>query len=62
MYLVSIEAEDCVGCCECANSCPSQIITMVDTKAQVTGDATECMGCESCVIVCDGGAVTVQEY
>ena len=62
MYLVTIDPEGCEGCGECAESCPAQIIAMVDAKAQVTGDASECMGCESCVIVCSGGAVTVQEY
>ena len=62
MYLVTIDADHCDGCGQCVASCPSQIISTVDGKAQVTGDASECLGCESCVIVCANGGVTVQEY
>jgi Fe-S-cluster-containing hydrogenase component 2 len=62
MYVVTISTEDCVGCGECAASCPSQIITMVEDKAEVTGDTMECVGCESCVIVCTADGVTVQEF
>ena len=62
MYVVTISTEDCVGCGECAESCPSQIISMVESKAEVTGDTMECVGCESCVIVCTAEGVTVQEF
>ncbi len=62
MYLVTIDNEHCDGCGQCATSCPSQIISMVEGRAQVTGDASECLGCESCVIVCARGGVSVQEY
>jgi Fe-S-cluster-containing hydrogenase component 2 len=62
MFVVTIEAEDCVGCGECAASCPSQIISMVEGKAEVTGDSAECLGCQSCVIVCASGGVEVQEF
>ena len=48
------------GCGQCVESCPSQIITMVDTKAQVTGETSECLGCESCVIVCAVGGITLR--
>ncbi len=62
MFLVSINTEECVGCGQCAESCPSQIIEMVEGKAEVTGDAAECLGCQSCVIVCTIEGVTVEEY
>lgn len=60
MFLVSIDAELCVGCGECAKGCPAQILKMDEDKAQVVGD--DCLGCESCVTVCSAGAVKVDEY
>ena len=62
MFVVTIREEACVGCGECAETCPSQIIEMVEGKARVTGDAAECLGCESCVIVCAANGVTMDEY
>lgn len=62
MFVVTISEEECVGCGECADACPSQIIEMVEGKARVTGDAAECLGCESCVIICAVEGVTVEEY
>ena len=62
MFLVTINTEECTGCGQCAESCPSQIITLVDQKAQVTGETSECLGCQSCAIVCVPGGITVEEY
>jgi len=62
MYLVTINQELCTGCGQCAESCPAQIISMVEAKAQVRGNTAECLGCESCVIVCTAKGIEVQEY
>lgn len=62
MFVVTISDEACVGCGECADTCPSQIIEMVEGKASVTGDTAECLGCQSCVIVCAVEGVMVEEY
>lgn len=62
MYLVTINEEVCTGCGQCVESCPAQIISMVEAKAQVTGESAECLGCESCVIVCAAKGIEVQEY
>jgi Fe-S-cluster-containing hydrogenase component 2 len=62
MYLVTIDDQRCTGCSQCVESCPAQILSMVDAKACVTGDAAECLGCESCVVVCAVEGIQVQEY
>lgn len=62
MYLVTINEEVCTGCAQCVESCPAQIISMVEAHAQVTGDTSECLGCQSCVIVCAAGGIAMQEY
>ncbi len=62
MYVVTINTDECSGCGECVESCPAQILGLVEGKAQVTGEASECLGCESCVVVCSAGHITVQEF
>ena len=62
MFLVTIDTEQCGGCGQCAEACPSQIIAMVENKAQVTGEPSECLGCGSCTIVCSSSLITVDEY
>ncbi|MGI6091883.1 MAG: 4Fe-4S dicluster domain-containing protein [Veillonellaceae bacterium] len=60
MFLVTIDADTCVGCGECTQACPAQILKMEGEKAEVVGD--DCMGCQSCVAICEVGAITVEEY
>jgi Fe-S-cluster-containing hydrogenase component 2 len=62
MFMVTINSEVCTGCGQCAESCPAQIITMVDSRAQVSGDVSECLGCQSCTIVCSVGGVAIDEF
>jgi Fe-S-cluster-containing hydrogenase component 2 len=62
MFMVSIDADTCVGCGECTQCCPAKLLSMAGDKAEVSGDAAECMGCQSCTISCPCGAVVVQEY
>ena len=60
MYLVTVNAEKCEGCEECANNCPVGVFQMKDSKADPY-QADLCEGCETCVSVCSTGAVTLSE-
>ncbi|MCL6636298.1 MAG: 4Fe-4S binding protein [Peptococcaceae bacterium] len=61
MYTVQFDEEKCQGCGECCDNCPAGILSLVDGKAQVTGDMSECLGCETCVSSCEHDAVTLTE-
>ncbi len=60
MFLVTVDAEKCEGCEECANNCPVQVFKMENGKANPY-QADLCEGCETCVSVCSTGAVTLKE-
>lgn len=62
MYMVAIDEDKCIGCAQCTECCPAQILGMVDGKAQVTGNDSDCMGCQSCVMTCSVEAITVTEF
>lgn len=61
MYLITVDAEKCEGCGECAEACPGAVFAINDGKAEVVGGPDDCLGCETCVTVCPTGAVTMQE-
>jgi len=60
VFIVTVDADLCVGCGECIKACPAQIFKLVDGKAVPSDD--ECLGCQSCVAVCPAGAIKVDEY
>jgi NAD-dependent dihydropyrimidine dehydrogenase PreA subunit len=64
MYKITIDLEKCEGCGDCVDTCPSEVLALVDIggeeKAKVV-DADECIGCDSCVAVCPQEAITVEE-
>ncbi|HBG92328.1 MAG: ferredoxin [Nitrospirae bacterium GWF2_44_13] len=60
MWLVSVDADKCEGCEECANNCPVEVFKMEGGKANPY-QADLCEGCETCVSVCSTGAVTLKE-
>lgn len=60
MYMVSVDADKCVGCGECAGACPASVYTIVDGLS-VVGE-NECMGCQSCVLICPVEAITLSEF
>ncbi|MCI5144763.1 MAG: 4Fe-4S dicluster domain-containing protein [Candidatus Electrothrix sp. AR3] len=76
MWNVEIDKNKCTGCEECVNSCPAEVLDMVDRdekekkndkdkkKSDKRSEAVnidECLGCETCVEVCPEEAITVSE-
>ena len=60
MFEPLIDEEKCIGCGECVDICPSEVLELVDEKA-VAVNAEDCVGCESCIEVCEQEAITVEE-
>lgn len=53
---LSVDADKCQGCGQCAESCFLAEISIVDGKARI-GQA--CAGCARCSEVCPNGAITI---
>ncbi len=51
-----VDLEKCVGCGECARTCPFGAIQIRDGKAVV--NETLCRGCGACVSACPTGAIS----
>jgi NAD-dependent dihydropyrimidine dehydrogenase PreA subunit len=60
MFMPLIDDDKCIGCGECVDICPSEVLELVDEKA-VAVNEEECVGCESCIEVCEQDAITVEE-
>jgi len=65
MYIVTIDIEKCEACGDCVDTCPSEVIAMVEENgkkyAMYSGEPDDCLGCYSCEEVCEEGAVTITE-
>ena len=53
-----VNKDECAGCGECVDACPSEAIKMVDDIAAV--DADTCIDCEACVSECPNEAISMQ--
>ena len=60
MYQIIINTEQCDGCEECVNICPSSVLVLVDGKCTVQ-NVDDCAGCLSCVEACPNQLITVNE-
>lgn len=61
MFMVMINQNKCIGCASCIDACPAKLLSMVDEKAEVSGDAAECLGCETCVELCPNDCFNIME-
>ena len=65
MFVVTIDTELCEGCGDCVDTCPSELISLVEQNgvkvATYSGDPDECLACYSCESTCPQGSITVTE-
>jgi ferredoxin len=65
MYLISIDVEKCQGCGDCVDTCPSELLAVVEEggkKHAVSKDnRDDCLGCFACQEICAEGALAVTE-
>lgn len=51
--------KQCIGCSDCARSCPAQIIDMKDKKPKA--DLSKCIRCFCCQELCPAKAITIKK-
>ena len=52
-----VDKAKCNACEDCIDSCPTEVISMVDGTAWV--NAEECIDCEACVDACPEEAISM---
>jgi len=58
-YLRTTEENECIGCGQCAEDCPLEIITMENDHPVV--DESVCIGCGVCILHCPTGAAKLKK-
>ena len=65
MYTVTFNIDKCQACGDCVESCPIQILEMVEEDgkkfATFSDDPDECTGCLACEESCPEEAITLIE-
>jgi 2-oxoglutarate ferredoxin oxidoreductase subunit delta len=62
---IVVDIERCKGCGLCAESCPSEVISLsnnVNVKGyhySYMANPDACTGCSNCAIICPDGVITV---
>ena len=56
MAIPKIDKNECTGCEECVDNCPSEAISMEDNDAVISAEA--CTECGECVEVCPAEAIS----
>lgn len=52
-----VDENKCTACEDCVESCPTEVISMVDGHAWV--DPEECIDCEACIDACPEEAISM---
>ncbi len=52
-----IDADECIACGVCVDTCPQGVLELGDSAAQVT-DEDSCIACGMCQEACPAGAIT----
>jgi len=55
MAIPKVNKEECTGCEECVETCPTEAISMKDEIACI--DEAECTECGACIDACPAGAI-----
>jgi Na+-translocating ferredoxin:NAD+ oxidoreductase RNF subunit RnfB len=56
-YTSTVDADLCIGCGDCVEACPFEVMGLEDAIAQP--DREKCMGCSVCVSACEIGALSL---
>ncbi len=51
-----VDTEECIGCGICADSCPQEVLEVVDGTVEVVNEDA-CIACGDCVEECPMGAI-----
>lgn len=52
-----IDADECIACGVCVDTCPAGVLELGDSHAEVK-DEDSCVACGSCQEACPAGAIT----
>ena len=55
---VTIDQDACLGCSACVDTCPQQVLELVDDKATVA-NPDDCVECGACESACPAEAITL---
>jgi ferredoxin len=56
-YSSTVDAEICIGCADCVEACPFEVMELEDAIAQPNQE--KCMGCGVCVSACELSALSL---
>jgi electron transfer flavoprotein alpha subunit len=59
MAVPKVDKEKCEGCGDCVDACPTEAISLVNNKAQISAD--DCSECFACVDACPTQAIEESE-
>lgn len=63
MAIERIDKDVCIGCGECVDSCPMDVIRMdAESGTAIIRYGEECMMCDQCALDCPVDAITVTPY